>query len=587
MKTVGYRLIEGSSNDLDNIAYVVLQNRGIKDYKQYIELRNDWLNANRELIPSYELLENINEAVDCFNKHFENRDPISILVDCDPDGYSSAAVIYRYIKMMDNEYPVHYLIHEINKNHGISKIDFILPSDTKLIIIPDAGTNDCIQCNNLIENGVSVIVLDHHIQSKAENSIKSNAIIVNNQISYGYPNKDFCGAGIVFEFIRALDDYYWNDFADEFSDLVAFANISDSMDLRNYATRYYVEYGLSHIRSPILQTMIDAQSYSMHGEVNVHNVSWYMTPIFNAMIRIGDYESRDLLFRAFIEDYDEFEYKKKGGEIVQESIYERAVRLCKNCKSRQDKMRDKLFEALIDKVDAKNKIIMLKVDEQCDPGIIGISAMKLADACQRPTILLRETEIDGHTCLSGSCRNFENSPVDNLKNLIDQTGLFELCAGHANAAGVQLSPNKFESALIELNDTLKEVVYDPTYQCDFVLDISDLNVPVVQAVDEIKWLWCTGIKEPLFAIENITVIASDVRLQGKNKDSISFDINGVAFVQFKLKEGDLIYDFINDLDRKDDDQLSFNAVCTLCISNYKNILKPQAIIHYAEAHINQ
>ena len=174
----------------------------------------------------------------------------------------------------------------------------------------------------------------------------SNTIVVNNQLSENYSNKSLCGAGVTYEFLRALDEHYWQDFAENFIDLNAFGNISDVMDLRNPSTRYYVNRGLQNIKNKALNAMIQAQAYSMHNEVNIHNISWYVTPIFNAMIRIGSFEERDLLFRAFINDYKEFDYKKRDGTVVKESIYDRAARLCKNCKSRQDKMRDKLFAEL-------------------------------------------------------------------------------------------------------------------------------------------------------------------------------------------------------------------------------------------------
>ena len=40
-----------------------------------------------------------------------------------PDGYTSAALIYNYIKEIDENYPVHYIIHNNNKSHGLAKMD--------------------------------------------------------------------------------------------------------------------------------------------------------------------------------------------------------------------------------------------------------------------------------------------------------------------------------------------------------------------------------------------------------------------------------------------------------------------------------
>ena len=563
-----YKLI--GSNDTNNIIATILSNRGVTNPQQYMNLSED-------CICDWQDLNNIDEAINCFVKHFENKNDITILVDCDPDGYSSAAMMYLYIKSMDKNYPVHYMIHKKPKSHGLSDDDFDIPENTKLLIVPDAGTNDCEQCNELIKNGIDIIILDHHLQDKPGN----NAIIVNNQISAQYSNKDFCGAGITYEFLRALDDYYWQDFAEDFVDLNAFGNISDVMDLRNSATRYYVNNGLKSIKNNALNAMIQAQAYSMHDEVNIHNISWYVTPIFNAMIRIGSFEERSLLFRAFINDYEEFDYKKRDGNIIKENIYDRAARLCKNCKSRQDKMRDKLFAELKDSANPDDKVIMVEAKD-ADSGIVGLSCMKLADALQRPAIVVKQIEKDGKVLLSGSCRNFNNSPVTDLKAIITETNLFELCAGHSNAAGVQILPENFYAARHAFNNLLKDVEYSPTYLCDFIFDINDLSVSFIQAVHDARWIWCTGIQEPKIAVEDIMIRRSDIHIQGKDFNSIAFTIGDIKFVKFSMKENDPLLEWASAWDGEDSDKIILNVVGEVSVNEYKGTLTPQFIIKDSE-----
>ena len=563
-----YKLI--GSNNTNNIIETILTNRGVSNPKEYIGL-------SEKSICNWQDLDNIDEAVECFAKHFENRDDITILVDCDPDGYSSASMMYQYIKSMDKDYPVNYMIHKRPKSHGLADNDYEIPDGTKLLIVPDAGTNDCDKCNELINDGLDIIILDHHLQDKPGN----NAIIVNNQISDNYVNKDFCGAGVTYEFLRALDEYYWQEFADCFIDLNAFGNISDVMDLRNPATRYYVNCGINSIKNNALNAMIQAQAYSMHNEVNIHNVSWYITPIFNAMIRIGSLEERTLLFRAFIDDYEEFDYKKRDGTTIKENIYDRAARLCKNCKSRQDKMRDKLFSELKASANTEDKVVMVEAQD-ADAGIVGLSCMKLADALQRPTIVVKQIEKDGKKLLSGSCRNFNNSPVNDLKAVISETNLFELCAGHANAAGVQILPENFEAAKKAFNNLLKDVEYNPTYMCDFIFDIDELSIPFIQAVYDARWIWCTGIQEPKVAVENIVVHRSDINVQGKDFNSVAFTINDIKFVQFNMKEDNPLLEWASAWDGNDEDEIVINAVGEVSVNEYKGNLTPQFIIKDSE-----
>ncbi len=47
-----------------------------------------------------------------------------------------------------------------------------------------------------------------------------DAVIVNNQLS-DYPNKELSGVGVTYKFCKALDEWFGQDYADEFLDLVA------------------------------------------------------------------------------------------------------------------------------------------------------------------------------------------------------------------------------------------------------------------------------------------------------------------------------------------------------------------------------
>lgn len=562
-----FRLIEGSANDTYDIVGTVLRNRGVENVQEY-------LHVDGSRCDDYCFLENMDKAIECFDNHFINKDKISILVDCDPDGYTSAAMMYLYIKQLSYEdYPVSYIIHNINKAHGLSKMDngdFDIPEGTKLLIIPDAGTNDVEQCNTLIGHGIDVIILDHH---DAEDGVENNkAIIVNNQMSPNFKNKDYSGAGVTFEFLKALDELYWTEHCTCCYDLVALAQISDVMDLRSLQTRFCVNEGLRCVESPMFKALIEAQDYSMKGKLNPTTVAWYITPILNALIRIGSYEERDLLFRAFIEANEEFDYKKRSGEIVKETIYERAVRLCKNAKSRQDKMRDKLYALLEEQVDYNDKVVIIREDES-EQGIVGLSAMKLADSIKRPVVVLRDI---GNDKLGGSLRNYDNSPIEDLKEVLNSTGLFS-SKGHANAAGAEIAKADLQTAREILNEQLKDIVYDSSYLCDFILNFDDMDIGFVKDVDSFDWVWCTGIKEPIIAVTDIRVARKDVHVQGKDHNSVWFEHEDIKYVMFKMDKDNELLKFASDWG-EDDDAIVFDAVVTCEMNMYEGIVRPQCTI---------
>lgn len=577
-----YKLIDGSANDVNDIVGTVLRNRGIEKPQEY-------LNLTDSCVGDYNDLDNIDRAVECFVEHYNNRDKIAIIPDEDCDGYTSSAMLYLYIKSLDEDYPIEYILHDQPKQHGLVDIDLSKFDDAKLIVIADASTNDANQCNELISKGKSVIVLDHHDANYAEESEEeidyqaaqyNNAIIVNNQLSNNYSNKDLSGAGIVYRFLQALDQELWHDYADNLLDLCAVGNIADVMDLRSQETRYFANCGLKNFNNKFLQALATAQEYSTKGIINIHNISWFFAPIINSVTRMGSYEERDILFRAMTAQYEEFDYKKRDGSVIKENIYDRAVRLSKNIKNRQDKQRDIVFNELIDSADINDKVVVLE-SKKAQSGLVGLSAMKLADTLKRAVIIVKEIEKDGVKVFSGSCRNFDGSPISDFKELILQTGAFEFCSGHGNAAGLGILPENLEAAKAKFKEILQDVDFNLPILCDFEMDFADMDIRFIMDIAQYDWLWCTGIKEPKVAVTSILVQRKDIKVQGKDMNSIAFEAEGIKYVAFKLKEDNPLLAFANGWGDPED-ELVFDAVVTCSINTYNGISQCQCMIEDVE-----
>lgn len=124
------------------------------------------------------------------------------------------------------EIEIDYFLHE-GKQHGLEDlIDKIIENDKKygLIILPDSSSNDFEYHERLKEIGVPALVLDHHI---LEAEVSENAIIINNQSSEKYCNKELTGAGVVWQFCCYLDEVLEQDNAMYFIDLAALGIIGD------------------------------------------------------------------------------------------------------------------------------------------------------------------------------------------------------------------------------------------------------------------------------------------------------------------------------------------------------------------------
>lgn len=572
---MNYRLIKNSLNDIDNPKQTILLNRGIENWKQYLNLSEDCTH-------DFNLLDNIDKAVGCFINHIEKKSRIHIIVDSDVDGYTSASMVYRYIKHLGEDINVTYSLHT-KKQHGISE-DVEIPDDCELLIVPDAGSNDIEQCKELTEKGIDVIILDHHICDK-QNDV---AIVVNNQMC-DYPNKNFCGAGIVYKFIKAVDEELWEDYADKMLDIVALGNISDVMDMRECETRYYVDLGLTKIRSKLFKALIEKQSYSMNGVVNITSVQFYVTPILNAMIRVGSAEDKDLLFRAFIETDEVFKYKKRGEtEESDEDIYTRAARLCYNAKNRQgkdvQKGVDAIDEVIKEKEIYKDKVMFINVSDILGETLTGLVAIKIAEKYNRPCLLLRRQKAreDGSLYYGGSCRNFDNSPIESLKDFLDSTGTFEFVQGHDNAAGISIPRENVAKSIEMCNERLSDIDFQKCFNVDFDINARDLSVGFIKAIDEMKDIFGQGIKEPLVHIKNIPIWSESFFVMGKNSNSWKvINDEGYAFVKFNVDvdKDEVLQIYNSNLDREEEYSLgSIDVVGTVSINNYNNILTPQIII---------
>ena len=574
-----YKLYKEHNTDPTDIKRTFLENRGVTDYQKY-------LNLDDSVVENYKNLDNIDPAINLLYSHIGTKSNIGVLVDTDVDGYCSAAMIYSYIKRMAMTFEHHectlsYIMHHEAKAHGLGDMD--LNKDFKgldLLIIPDAGTNDVEECKRLKEQGIDILILDHHI-CDTDNPY---ATIVNNQMSDRYGNKDLCGAGVVYKFMEACDDVLWYDYTPTYLDLCALANISDDMDMRSFETRYLTDKGLSNIKNKCFKALVEAQDYMMKSHINIHNIQWYITPIINACIRLGSNKEKELLFRAFIEDESEtFTYKKRAAknapaETVTENIYDHVVRICKNIKTRQDKKRSKGLSEIEKLTDGNtdDQVIMVDASGLIDGGLTGVAAIKIAEKYNKPCILLSQTS-DDEGVLRGSGRNFNHSPVESFKDVVSGSGVFELAQGHDNAFGVRLKADRVNEAMSALNKSLQDVEFDKTYYVDMILDGDDVTPRLILDFDELKDIVAQGLDEPLIKISDVFISRENVQVIGKSEDTIKFTCGDIVYIQFRCQKGDSLFDWLND-PWSDTNYIKFDLIGKPAINEYNGALTCQIII---------
>jgi single-stranded-DNA-specific exonuclease len=562
-----YKLI--GNNDVRNLLESVLKNRGIEDGLKYLNLNS----INDEECKG---LDNINEAVQCFTSHIENQDDIGILFDTDTDGICSGTIMYKYIKEVAPDCNVHIIIHQKEKAHGLADKDYHITDKIKLLIIPDSASNDIDECQELIDKGVSVIILDHHIKSDER---KNPAILVNNQTSDNYPNKDACGAHITYDFCKALDEELWSDYADELLDLVALADIADVMDIKSFSTRAAINVGLSCIKNKMFNELLKAQEFSTKGIISPFTISFYISPLINAFLRSATFEERELLARAFCEDESEtFWYTKRGEDLpTEENIYEHVTRLAKSYKGKQDRIKKKALPELIKMADNNNKVAIIDATGVLDTALTGVVAIKVSEELNLPVLLLQQ-RADDETIYGGSGRAFDNCPVEDFRALVDECPYTDWANGHNAAFGHQIPKTNIELVQQWLNEQLADVSMEKVYKVDFEINSEDLAMSIFQTLDRNKTLWGHGVNEPLFAIKNLHISAENAKVCGKKQDTIQIydEETNVKYVMFFCKEDNELLQWISN--NWGDQETDITVIGTLGINVYEGKLDCQVII---------
>lgn len=506
-------------NELEDI----LKLKGIKDI-------NSFLNPTIKNTESELLFDNIEKARDVFIKHIRNKDVIDLLVDCDVDGFTSASNIYQYIKRLNPDIEVRCFIHK-GKIHGLSEfVDSMCEDDSKLVIVPDAGSGDSKECEKLIKSGKDVIILDHHSIDASDNP----AIVVNNQLSYRITDKAMTGVGITYKFTKLLDKYYGVDYADDYLDLVAFGMIGDRADTVNLQTRYLILKGLEQIRNKtnknkLISVLVDAQMYSMNNKITINGIGFYVCPLMNSMIRLGEYEDKCYMFEALCNSDEMIDRKVRGKGMVNMTIQEYVLKACQSSNRKQKKITEESAAVLSEEIKKFNMdklpILVCNARDDVDSNSTGLIANRLADQYQRPCLLMRRK---GDIC-KGSGRGSDKCEIIDFNQWCKDTGLFNKVEGHPGAFGCEIDFDN-TNKLFSLLSTMRKID-EPTYHVYNVYDSNQIHDQIIKNVAKYDYVWGNTVSEPIFLIKNIPCNKYNLYLLGSKQNKIEFTYHNIKFVK--------------------------------------------------------
>lgn len=480
-RDISYEYIEELAKEFNTselLVRILLNRKNDKEFAR-IALRD----LHEAIIPA-ESLVNGQAVADVISKHIRNNSKIYIHADYDADGLNSGRIMYEVIKEViehsNSNATVEVYFPERIHGYGLS-IHFVTEliknkgNEDILVITVDNGIAQVEQVELLMNNGIEVVVTDHHV-SKDEGV--PNCLICDPHNKFVEQDDTFhhlCGAGVAFKVCELLQKNFGYHDMYRFVVNVAIATITDMMPL-TVENMAFVRYGLDIINSDMCPPGIKAMKDFLGIEImNPSHLAWEIGPRLNACGRMNN---------TYI-----------GGQLLLSTSYEEACELVNEIEIINDNRKDATDKAQkqLNKMDFSNdNICIIKLDEMPE-GIVGIIAGKAVEKFGKPSIVV--TEHNG--ICKGSARSIPGLDLFQLFNIEVANGNLINFGGHSEAAGISFEECKINDLRNSLNKTIESIAIqsehieieevEPILLIDECIEINHLNKDTFNLINELPY----------------------------------------------------------------------------------------------------
>ncbi len=463
------------------------------------------------------LMNDMQPAVERISRAVGNNEKILICGDYDADGVTATSVLMIFFRKIGAD--VDYVIpNRLSEGYGISDglLERIRSKNADLLITVDCGVANAEAVEQLIAEGMDVIVTDHHeVKDELPPAL---AVIDCKRPDNTYPFVHLCGAGVALKLVAALSpkfpDKVGNDEWRNYLDIVTIGTIADVVSLTG-ENRTIVKEGLlalSTTKRPGLRALLlsvkqgsgngrtpgagSVQAPDMNTPIPVStgDISFQISPKINACGRLG--EADRALELLLTED------PARAGMLAEELIEENAKR---------QELEQDLVDQAVAQIESDPELIanmknysmpIIVVGENWHLGILGIVANRLVNRYQRTAIVFAEE--DG--ILKGSCRTAGDFPILECLKYCGVTVL--QYGGHKRAAGVSVEKKNYEefkakvSAFAEERNTENDLLFTDV---DMVISHEDLSLDTAKELAGLE-PFGEGNREPVFLLNDMKVL---------------------------------------------------------------------------------
>ncbi|MGV3028687.1 single-stranded-DNA-specific exonuclease RecJ [Streptococcus hyovaginalis] len=500
---------------LDAIAAKLLAERGI-DTEAALD---QFLTADLANLHDPFLLHDMEKAVLRIRQAIEQGEQILVYGDYDADGMTSASIVKEALEMIGAEVQV-YLPNRFTDGYGpnlsVYKY-FIEQQDISLIVTVDNGVAGHEAVAYAQEQGVDVIVTDHH--SMPDELPDAFAIVHPEHAEAQYPFKHLAGCGVAFKLACALLD----TIPTEFLDLVAIGTIADMVSLTD-ENRIMVKVGLEILKETErlgLQELLQLSDIAPE-TISEETVGFTIAPQLNALGRLDDPNPAIELLTGFDDEEAQaiaLEIKAKNEErkeLVQ-TIYEEAM-------------------SMVD----LTKPVQVLAKEGWHPGVLGIVAGRILESISQTVIVLN---IENGSA-KGSARSLE--VVNIFDALKEHRAIFTAFGGHAGAAGMTLPVENLDTLSEILCQYIEDQAIDTSVKNTLIIDeelhLADLSLDTVKSLERLAPFGMDH-KQPIFWLKDFQTVQA--RTMGQNNAHLKLKVSqeGASFDLVAFNQGALVQEF--------------------------------------------
>lgn len=496
----------GEQFRIDPVIARLIRNRDVIGNEKIRE----YLTGTVQELPSPWLMKDMKKAVAILREKVKEQVRIRIIGDYDIDGVTSTYILLKGLRRIGANVDT-YIPDRVTDGYGIHEhlIEKAKEDGIDTIVTCDNGIAAASEIRMAKENGMTVIVTDHHEIPYTENKEKremilppADAILNPKQYDCAYPNKNLCGAVVAFKYISALYEAFQIPLEEleEYYEFTAIATVGDVMDLQG-ENRILVKEGLRRLkdtRNLGLRELICANGLE-DAKITAYHIGFVLGPCINASGRL-DTAARSL---ALLCADNRDEAARLAGDLTALNQSRKAL----TEKGKEEAIR------LVETTDLKDDRVLVIYLPDCHESLAGIIAGRIREKYHKPALVLTK----GETCVKGSGRSIEGYSM--FEELVKCEDLMIQFGGHPMAAGLSIEEKNVDMLRKQLNQNCTLTLEDllPKIVIDVPMPISYITKELIEQISLLEPFGKANTK-PIFAQKGLRVL--DSCILGKNKNVV-------------------------------------------------------------------